>query len=72
VVPEVLIELVEEHKETMSISSILGIFEVSRSTYYRWRKEYSSSKGRTENEDLVIKSVKTQIERMDIEQLQGF
>lgn len=54
-VPEVLIELVEEHKETMSISSILDIFEVPRSTYYRWKKEYSSSKGRTENEDLVIK-----------------
>lgn len=57
-VPEVLIELVEEHKETMSISSILEIFEVPRSTYYRWKKDYNSSKEISKNEALVITKCK--------------
>lgn len=57
-VREFLIELVEEHKETMSISSILEIFEVPRSTYYRWKKDYNRSKAISKNEALVIKKCK--------------
>ncbi len=40
-VREVFVELVEEFKSKMSITSILELFGVSSSTYYRWKKEPS-------------------------------
>lgn len=57
-VPEVLIELVEEHRDTIPISSILELFEVPRSTYYRWKKDYCNSNAMPKNEELVTKKCK--------------
>ena len=56
-VREVFIELVEEFKSKMSIASILELFEVSSSTYYRW-KNNPSANDLNDYEELVIKKCK--------------
>lgn len=57
-VPEILIEIVEEHNHTMSIKAILEVFEIPRSTFYRWKKAVGSSKELSKNEQLVINKCK--------------
>ncbi len=56
-VREVFVELVEEFKSKMSIGSILDLFGISSSTYYRWKKEYDKY-SISEYEILVIEKCK--------------
>ena len=56
-VREVFVELVEEFKSKMSVTSILELFGIPSSTYYRWKSD-SSSRETTDYEDLVIKKCK--------------
>ena len=53
-VPKVVVQLVEELKEIMSISEICDHLGVSRSSYYRWKK---NSKIETKKEVRDRKSV---------------
>lgn len=57
-VPEVLVEVVEEYKHIMPIRDILEVFEIPRATYYRWKKRSSIPKELSVNEKLVINKCK--------------
>ena len=55
VVPEVIVELVEEYRGIIAIQEILRLFDIPKSTYYRWKK--LPKKGHydyTETEKLII------------------
>lgn len=52
-VREVFLELVDEFKDTLPIKSILELFGVPKSTYYRWKKSPTESV-LTEKEETVI------------------
>ncbi|MDE8081880.1 IS3-like element ISErh1 family transposase [Erysipelothrix rhusiopathiae] len=59
VVPEIIIKLVEEYRNTVSIKDILNLFGVPKSTYYRWtKKEQLESNNYSVNEALVIELCK--------------
>ncbi|MDE8314916.1 IS3-like element ISErh1 family transposase [Erysipelothrix rhusiopathiae] len=59
VVPEIIIKLVEEYHNTVSIKDILNLFGVPKSTYYRWtKKEQLDSNNYSVNEALVIELCK--------------
>ena len=54
-VPEIIVELVNEYRQSIPVLKIISLFDISKSTYYRWKKlpkkdyyEY------TETEKLVI------------------
>lgn len=57
-VPEVLVEVVEEYKHVMPIKDILEVFEIPRSTYYRWKKLSTTTVELSLNEQLVINKCK--------------
>lgn len=42
-VPEIVIEVVESMKQQYSIQLILSCLKVSKSTYYRWKKQYQQT-----------------------------
>lgn len=61
-VREVLVELVEEFKSKMSVTSILELFGISSSTYYRWKSNPSTNEI-TDYEKLVTqKCIDTKFE----------
>ena len=57
-VPEVFIELVDEFKNDIPIKSILELFNIPKSTYYRW-KQTTIDKTLTEYESKVIELCKS-------------
>lgn len=54
---EVFLELVEEFKNIVPVKSILELFNISKSSYYRW-KQSSSETGLSANEQIVIRLCK--------------
>lgn len=56
-VREVFLELVEEFKDAIPIKSILELFNISKSTYYRW-KQSSQETELSINEERIIKLCK--------------
>ncbi|RLV27804.1 transposase [Streptococcus iniae] len=48
-----LIKLVEDYKNNYPISVILDYFDVKRSTYYRWKKEYEKPQKTDEVIELI-------------------
>ena len=38
VVPEIIIELVEEYQGSIPVLEILSLFDIPKSTYYWWKK----------------------------------
>ena len=53
-VREVFLELVDEFRSIIPIKSILELFNISKSTYYRW-KQTAAETDLTVNEERVIK-----------------
>lgn len=53
-VREVFLELVDEFKSIIPVKSIRELFNISKSTYYRW-KQRSVETYLTENEEIIIK-----------------
>ena len=54
-VGEVVVELVDELKETMPIQTICTHLGVSRSSYYRWKKEYGHISKKGERDQAIGK-----------------
>ena len=52
-VPQVVIELVDELSKKYKITDILNVLEVPKSTFYRWRKKYTNL-GPTKLEKYII------------------
>lgn len=57
-VKEVFIELVENYKSKIPITDILRLFNISKSTYYRWKQSKPLNDSPSENELLVINKCK--------------
>lgn len=57
-VPKVLIELVEEFKNSIPIIQILDLFGVSTSSYYRWKQKLKEEVIINEHEAIVVKTCK--------------
>lgn len=57
-IPEVMIELVEEYRNVIAVKDILPLFDIPKATYYRWKKKPISSMRLTENEALIIRLCK--------------
>lgn len=53
-VPEVFVELVEIYKDTMSIKSILELFDISKSSYYRWKNNFKNRNSTKSNNDSLV------------------
>lgn len=54
VVREVFLELVDEFKSIIPVKSIRELFNISKSTYYRWKQRLVET-CLTENEEIIIK-----------------
>ena len=52
-VPEIIVKIVEEYRDRISITDILKLFDIPKSTYYRWTKAPNKS-AISELEQLVI------------------
>ncbi len=58
-VPKIVIDLVNEFKDTILVKDILSLFDIAKSTYYRWQKDEAKLENPlTDNEKLVIKLCK--------------
>lgn len=57
-VPEVFVELVEEFKASIPIKDILELFDVPKSTYYRWKENCKFDTELSYNEKIVIEKCK--------------
>lgn len=52
-VREIFLELVDEFKSIIPVKSLLELFDISKTTYYRW-KQYSTESDLTDKEELII------------------
>lgn len=58
-VPEIIVQIVEEHKHMIPIKEILTIFGVRKSTYYRWKsKEQQGLYHMSDKERIVVRLCK--------------
>lgn len=55
-VREVFVDLVDEYKNEVPIVDILKLFNISKSSYYRWKKKYHEENTLSEYETLVIET----------------
>ena len=51
---EVFVDLAEEYKNDIPILNILNLFNISKSSYYRWKKRYKEDSELSDYEVLVI------------------
>lgn len=53
-VPEIIIELVHQYRDVITAKEILAVFDIPKSTYYRWKNKPKLSTTLTQNEELVL------------------
>ncbi|CAM4307887.1 hypothetical protein ERIN107935_09045 [Erysipelothrix inopinata] len=55
-VREVFVDLVDEYENEFPIVDIFKLFNISKSSYYRWKKKYNEENTLSEYETLVIET----------------
>lgn len=54
-VSEIIVNLVSEFKDIILVKDILALFDIAKSTYYRWKKDKNNMvQNLTDNEELII------------------